>query len=35
MEKTREAARRLEPYYREMYLRCANQDVGMNRWVQG
>jgi 5-methylthioadenosine/S-adenosylhomocysteine deaminase len=35
MEKTWEAARRLEPYYREMYLRCANQDVGMNRWVQG
>ena len=23
----------LEPYYREMYLRCAEQDVGMNRWV--
>jgi 5-methylthioadenosine/S-adenosylhomocysteine deaminase len=33
MEKTWEAARQLEPYYREMYLRAANQDVGMNRWV--
>jgi cytosine/adenosine deaminase-related metal-dependent hydrolase len=28
-----EAARRLEPYYREMYLRSANTEVGMNRWV--
>ena len=35
MEKTREAARRLEPYYREMYLRAARQDVGMSRWVDG
>ena len=35
MEKTWEAARRLEPYYREMYLRCAKMDVGMNRWVEG
>jgi 5-methylthioadenosine/S-adenosylhomocysteine deaminase len=35
MEKTLEAARRLEPYYREMYLRCAKKDVGMNRWVEG
>ena len=23
----------LEPYYREMYLRAAAEDVGMNRWV--
>lgn len=35
MEKTLEAASRLEPYYREMYLRCAKKDVGMNRWVEG
>ena len=34
MEKTWEAASELEPYYREMYQRCANTDVGMNRWVQ-
>ena len=34
MEKTWEIARKLEPYYREMYLRCAKMDVGMNRWVQ-
>jgi cytosine/adenosine deaminase-related metal-dependent hydrolase len=27
------AARLLEPYYREMYLRAASRDVGMNRWV--
>ena len=33
MEKTWEAARRLEPYYREMYLRCAETDVGMNHLV--
>jgi cytosine/adenosine deaminase-related metal-dependent hydrolase len=23
------------PYYRQMYLRAAGQDVGMNRWVGG
>lgn len=28
----REAAR-LEPYYREVVLRCAAEDVGMNRWL--
>ena len=33
MQKTKIAADRLEPYYREMYLKCAAQDVGMNRWV--
>lgn len=33
MEKTWVAASRLEPYYREMYRRCAAWDVGMNRWV--
>jgi 5-methylthioadenosine/S-adenosylhomocysteine deaminase len=27
------AAARLEPYYREMYLRAAATEVGMNRWV--
>ena len=31
---TTDSARLLEPYYREMYLRCADMDVGMNRWVQ-
>lgn len=35
MEKTWEAARLLEPYYREMYLRTARQDIGMSRWVEG
>ncbi|MDI6695275.1 MAG: amidohydrolase family protein [Anaerolineales bacterium] len=33
MEKTRVAASQLEPYYREMYRRCAAMEVGMNRWV--
>lgn len=33
MEKTWESARKLEPYYREMYRRCAAWDVGMNRRV--
>jgi len=27
-------ARRLEPHYREMYLRAAKQDVGLDRWVR-
>jgi 5-methylthioadenosine/S-adenosylhomocysteine deaminase len=27
-----EAAQELEPYYREMYLKAAATDVGMNRW---
>jgi len=26
-------ASRLEPYYREMYLKSSACDVGMNRWV--
>jgi 5-methylthioadenosine/S-adenosylhomocysteine deaminase len=26
-------AKILEPYYREMYLKAAAQDVGMNRWA--
>jgi 5-methylthioadenosine/S-adenosylhomocysteine deaminase len=33
MQKTEGSARELEPYYREMYMRCAAMDVGMNRWV--
>ena len=33
IQKTALAASRLEPYYREMYQRCARMDVGMNRWV--
>lgn len=33
IEKTRISAAKLEPYYREMYLRCASTDVGMNRWI--
>ena len=27
------SAQELEPYYREMYLRAAATDVGMNRWA--
>jgi cytosine/adenosine deaminase-related metal-dependent hydrolase len=27
------AARKLDPFYREMYLRAAARDVGMNRWA--
>jgi 5-methylthioadenosine/S-adenosylhomocysteine deaminase len=26
-------ARRLDPFYREMYLRAAARDIGMNRWA--
>ncbi len=33
LAKAAEAAKELEPYYREMYLRAAARDVGMNRWV--
>jgi len=32
-DKAAAEAAALEPYYREMYLRCAARDVGMNRWV--
>ena len=28
-----EAARELEPYYKEMYFRAASRDVGLNRWA--
>jgi cytosine/adenosine deaminase-related metal-dependent hydrolase len=27
-------ARRLEPYYRQMYLKAAARDVGFTRWLQ-
>lgn len=33
LAKSAEAADRLEPHYREMYLRSATRDVKMNRWV--
>lgn len=33
VKRTADSARLLEPFYREMYMRCANMDVGMNRWV--
>jgi len=33
IKKTHLATRRLELYYREMYLKFAATDVGMNRWV--
>jgi len=26
---------RLEPYYTEVYRRCAAQDVGFSRWLAG
>lgn len=32
-ERAAQEALRLEPYYREMVLRAAAQDVGMNRWL--
>jgi 5-methylthioadenosine/S-adenosylhomocysteine deaminase len=33
VERAAEAARELEPYYREMYFRAAARDVGLNRWA--
>jgi cytosine/adenosine deaminase-related metal-dependent hydrolase len=33
LARAREQARRLEPYYRDMYLRAASQDVGLDRWL--
>ena len=33
MNKVRDAAQRLEPYYRQMYLRGVERDVGLNRWA--
>jgi 5-methylthioadenosine/S-adenosylhomocysteine deaminase len=33
IQKTNQAAALLEPYYREMYLKAAGRDVGMNRWL--
>ena len=32
-QRAAEHAKRLEPYYREMVLQAASQDVGMNRWL--
>ena len=32
-EEAAAAARQLEPHYRAMYLRAAQQDVGLNRWL--
>ena len=32
-ERAAAEAARLEPYYREIVLRCAAEDVGMNRWL--
>ena len=34
LEQSGREAQRLEPYYREMVLRAAAQDVGMNRKLQ-
>ena len=31
---TAAAAEKLEPYYRDMYLRAADTDVGFSRWLQ-
>ncbi|MCB9420016.1 MAG: amidohydrolase family protein [Ardenticatenaceae bacterium] len=33
LTKAAEAAAKLEPYYREMYLRSTAVNVGMNRWI--
>jgi 5-methylthioadenosine/S-adenosylhomocysteine deaminase len=33
MTKIDDVAAILEPYYREMYLKAADRDVGMNRWI--
>jgi len=33
MAKIDEAANMLEPYYREMHMKAATRDVGMNRWA--
>ena len=35
MARTAQEASKLEPYYREMYMRAAVRDVGMSRWVSG
>jgi cytosine/adenosine deaminase-related metal-dependent hydrolase len=35
LRRTAEGAIQLEPYYREMYLKAAAREVGMNRWVRG
>jgi len=33
LETVTQHAQQLEPYYRDMYLRAAAQEVGMNRWA--
>jgi hypothetical protein len=33
IQKVRRNADLLAPYYRDMYLRAARRDVGINRWV--
>ncbi len=35
LERAARAAAELEPYYREMYLRAARTDVGIDRWAGG
>lgn len=34
LARARRDAGRLEPYYREMYVRAARRDVRMNRWLE-
>ena len=34
-EPAHEAAQRWLPYYRQMYLKAARRNVGINRWVSG
>jgi len=34
IDATKKNARKLEPYYREMYKRCVNYDINMNRWLK-
>lgn len=34
LTRARSQARRLEPHYREMYVRAARQDVGLDRWIR-
>jgi hypothetical protein len=33
LAKADQAAQKLLPYYHEMYMKAAQYDVGMNRWV--
>jgi 5-methylthioadenosine/S-adenosylhomocysteine deaminase len=34
MDKIRKWVSQLEPYYSSMYFRAANQNVGINRWIE-